>query len=185
MVDIEITYDPREYEVVNGAVLDDTFYRLPDGEWIRHARRVTGRDDLVICYHVYEDSFVLCQMRVDSDVKVVSELHAMPEPPDRGGWLPDQLLIMKCRPDYVKVREIRESRRAAKYKERFLKRESEEQRQSVIKHMKNQGMGAQEANWAMSTNRYVGDVEGGESLAEQRERLTDAGKKKVYNFAQQ
>ena len=182
-MDIEITYDPVEDAVLAGSVLDDNFKLMPDGDWIRHARRVTNRDDLVMCHHLENNTFVLCQMQVDGDIKVVNELSAFEKAPDRGGWMSDQILIMQCRPDYIKIREIQEARRAKKAAEKRLKNESELQRRDMKKHLRMNGMSAGEAQLAMA-QQYIGDEEGGDSLAEQRERLIEASKNKVSVIAQ-
>ena len=183
MLDIEITYDPIEDAVLAGSVLDENFKLMPDGDWIRHARRVTNRDDLVMCHHLQNNTFVLCQMQFDGDIKVVNELSAFDKAPDRGGWMSDEILILQCRPDYIKIREIQEARRAKKSEEKRLKNESELQRRDLLKHLKQNGMDPGQADLAMS-QQYIGDEEGGDSLAEQRERLIEGSKNKVSVIAQ-
>ena len=186
MLDIEITYDPIEDAVLSGSDLDENFKLMPDGDWIRHARRVTNRDDLVMCHHLQNNTFVLCQMQIDGDIKVVNELSAFDKAPDRGGWMSDEILILQCRPDYIKIREIQQARAAKKANEKRLRSESELQRQDTQKHLRNQGMSAVDASRAMTQtgNRFIGDEEGGESLAMQRERLIEASKNKVSVLAQ-
>ena len=184
MLDIEITFDPTEDAVLTGSVLDENFKLMPDGDWIRHARRVVNRDDLVMCHHIQEGTFVLCQMVLDGDIKVVNELNAFEKAPDRGGWMSDEILTLQCRPDYIKIREIQKNRAAKKYEEKRLKNESELQRRDMLKHLKQNGMDSGQADLAMA-QQYVGDEEGGDSLAEQRERLVEASKNKVSVIAQQ
>lgn len=95
----------------------------------------------------------------------------------------DEILILQCRPDYIKIREIQEARRAKKYEEKRLKTDSELQRRDMKKHLRMNGMSPGEAEMAMA-QQYVGDEEGGDSLAEQRERLIEASKNKVSVIAQ-
>ena len=100
-IEIEILYDPIEEAVGSGLLMDERHDVLPDGDWIQHIRRETGRDNLFVYHHKETEKFVLAgwvYTERDDGVNICVELDTMDLPPDKGGWLPTEYVKARVRP---------------------------------------------------------------------------------------
>lgn len=112
-----------------GLAMDSDRHRImPDGDWIRWARRRFGRPDLFVYEHLEHGTFVLAEWLVRPDQAarpVCMELESMEDPPDRR---PSQLS-----PEYLETRLVSSEEAVARMRRRILemqalKRAAKEQR---------------------------------------------------------
>ena len=169
MHDFEVTFDELTEHIENGMVMGFRHEILPDGEWIRAVRRATRRDDLYVYRHRVHGKFILCQM-LHWEPRVCVELESMALPPDRGGWLPLEYLRMRCGSQHQYLMRMRDRMRQAKKLRLEQRRESESQQRELARHLRRRGKDEIAAGVELAP--WVGDREGGESLAMVREELS-------------
>lgn len=185
MTDIEIVFDPLEEALANHLHMGERHQVLPDGEWIRAARRHTGRDSLFVYFHRETCKYVLADWVWPPDTytaRVCIELEVMDLPPDQNGadrpsmeWLTTRC----CHAD-----EMHKRMKAKLVEARGLKQglaaESQEQKAEAIKYLKKKGMDASARTLEQSS--YVGETEGGERLQHAVSELQNmTGSRKIYS----
>jgi len=172
-MEMEIVYDPIAAAVESGLLINENHELLPDGEWIRFARRVTKHPELFIYRHKLTGKFVLAGWVYDPKewgIGVATELHTMDIPPDRGGWMDTDWLIRRCRPFHEQAAAVRDRiKKAASIKD-SMRNDSLEKRQETAAYYRR--MGDIEMAAMIESGPYVGDQQGGESLEQLKEELT-------------
>jgi hypothetical protein len=179
-LDIEIIYDPTEAAVGSGQAMDETHQILPDGDWIRHIKRETGRDDLFVYFHTFTRKFVLAGWVYkpgEIGVPVCTELDTMDIPPDRGGWLSTQYVKARVRPLEEQVNTVRSRMKEAEYAKKALKSDDLEQRNQVVEYYRKKG--DTQMMRMIEHSPYTGEASGGEPLREMTEELTGLASNKT------
>ena len=118
MTQIEITFDPKWEAACAGLAMDQDHEVMPDGDWIRFARRVTGIPELFVYFHRRTENFVLAKWLFKPDVCL--ELEAFPVAPDRGGWMSAEELKARCSPVDDTVRAMKDKMRQAASERRSM-----------------------------------------------------------------
>lgn len=175
-MDIEMIHDPRAHAAEVHLVMDERHEVLPDGEWIRWARRIVGRDDLFVYRHRELGTYMLCNW-LFREPDICNEVHKLPGHPDRGGHFSEKLLKAICRPFDELAREIAQDIRERKQQELQLKAESRGEQREVAEHYRVRGK--EDIAAGIMSGGYVGEREGGESLAEMKAELTKAAKPRI------
>jgi hypothetical protein len=143
-MDIEIKYDPYEEAVNTGLIMSSEHNVLPESEWLRHIKRETGRKDLFVYYHKFTEQFVLAHWIYppwEVDKPVCLELETMPIPPDRGGWIPTEVIKLRCRAVDKEEQMIdrRLKSQAEKRDEERKKQEGYERKYQMVDYLKKKG----------------------------------------------
>lgn len=175
-MNIEMIHDPRAHAMEVHLVMDDRHEVQPDGEWIRWARRVVGRDDLFVYRHKELGTYMLANW-LFREPDVCNEIHKLPGHPDRGGHFDRKLLKAICRPFDELAREIAAGIRERRRKEAEIKAESRQEQREVANHYRVRGQESIAAG--IMSGGYVGEREGGESLAALKEGLADAARGRI------
>lgn len=175
-MDIEMIHDPRAHAMEVHLVRGWDHEILPDGEWIRWARRVVGRDDLLVYRHRGLGTYMLCN-KLFEEPDVLNEIHKLPGHPDRGGHFERKLLKAICRPFDELMREIAAGMRARNLEQRRLKNESIAEQKETASHYR--ARGREDIAAGIMSGSYVGAAEGGETLQTLKEELTDAARGKI------
>jgi hypothetical protein len=142
---MEITFDPKWEAACAGLAFTEEHQLWPDGEWIRHARRVTGINDLFVYHHRSAGTWVLCKWLfppTNTDSPVALELEVMQMPPDfpSPGRLVGPALLARCRPVDETISGIKKKMRTAAERRRAMSVEREQSKKEAVKYMKNHGM---------------------------------------------
>ena len=112
---------------------------LPDGEWIRWARRVVGRPHLFLYRHRHHKTFVLCEW-VDRANGTCVELNAVAaHPGEYPGQMPREWLIQRCRPAAVQLQELREQTLKKRLEQRQETLEEEGAKKEVAERFRRKG----------------------------------------------
>jgi len=90
---------------VSGIKFGEIHHVLPDGEWIRWARRVMSWPDLMVYRHRIRGSFVLTDL-VYPDSMIGREIKVLPAPPDQGGWMGRVWLEKHAQPSEITCDEL-------------------------------------------------------------------------------
>ena len=67
-MDIEITFDAKYEAACAGLAMYEDHEIMPDGDWIRFARRVTGIPELFMYYHKRTGNYVFAKWLFKPDV---------------------------------------------------------------------------------------------------------------------
>ena len=145
MSEIEIVYDPKMEASLAGLAIGEDHEVCPDGEWIRHARRVTGIKDLFVYHHKRANSWVFAKWIFPpscTDSPVALELEAWPLPPDvpSSGRLVGEGLIARCKPVEATVAAMRDRLRKAANHRKAMQEERISSKKSAVKYMRKHGM---------------------------------------------
>ena len=149
---IEIVFDPVCHAAEYGMVLGEDHEILPDGEWIRWARRFSGIEDLFVYRHKKTGNFVLSKWIYHPErdgVGIVMELEAFPAPLD---WFPptQEWFRNRIRPAQSISDSIKKGIRDKARREHHEKRDQIEEKHRVADWLKSQG---HEESAAMTRNR--------------------------------
>ena len=124
LTDIEITFDARAHAAENGMILGEDHEVLPDGEWIRWARRFSGIDDLFVYRHKIQQTFVVAKWIYHPDkdgIGIVLELEAFDQPldwnPPSQEWVRNRLQPAQAMADSMR-KGIRDRAKAKAFKDR-------------------------------------------------------------------
>lgn len=175
-MDIEMVHDPRAHAAEVHLVMDHRHEVLPDGEWIRWARRVVGRDDLFVYRHSETGNYMLCNW-LFREPDIANEIHKLPGHPDRGGHFDRKLLKAVCRPFDELVREIAAGIRRRRLERDTVKMESRGEQKEAARHYRVRGK--EQIAAGIMSGGYVGEREGGESLAQMKETLAEAARGRI------
>lgn len=174
MLDIEVTFDPKEEAVMQGLLLGEDHEVMPDGVWIRHARAVTRIPDLFMYYHRKTKNYVLCKWVYGREACI--ELEAFPLPPDQGGWMPDDELISRCRPLDETVDAMKRKMREAASQRASMMADDAEQKKQAIKSLKRRGMDEAAFRLQEGMDPWVGAAKGGETYRQTCEQIRNLAK---------
>jgi hypothetical protein len=167
MDDITITFDPREEALKDGLCLDSRYHEvLSEGDWLKAAKRHTGRDSLLVYRHRVTGQFVLCDIIHPPDV--IQELESWPGPPERIG-VPMAWVEMRCEPREETYTRIIAKMKEKRYREAAVNAASNEERDSAMKWLKREGY--DDTARALIGQPWVGEAEGGEQLERNKEEL--------------
>ena len=143
--EIEMVYDPREDLAGMCIEVCGRHEILPDGEWIRYARRLTGIHDLFVYRHREEGTFVLSKWTwspAETDRPLALEIHVMarhPDQPGSGRPVGDRLLSLVRPADEVHAEMRRASKDAADAR-RAQRLERHETRMESARSLRRMGM---------------------------------------------
>ncbi len=169
MTMVEIGAEPLDDAVLNGLTMDERHLVLPDGEWIRAVRRRCEREDLFVYFHRETGKFVVAQW-LSKEPRMCQELDTMDLPPDRGGWISLRMMELRCRPFYEHMRDIQDRIRFQRGQKRRHQVESALQKRDSAQYLRRHGKG-EAADLLERGSGYIGDEQGGDSLAEKKEDL--------------
>lgn len=174
MSEIEIVFDPKWEAACAGLAMNQDHELLPDGDWIRFARRVTGIQDLFMYWHRRTEKFVLAKWLFKPDVCL--ELEVFDVAPDRGGWMSAEQLKNRCVPVYETQKAITDKMRKAASDRKSMMEDHVHEKTNAIKSMRRRG---QDREAFMVENGYtpwVGESKGGESYRQTCEMLKNLAK---------
>jgi len=166
-MDIEILYSPYEEAINTGLQMGEQHKILPDGDWIQHIRRETGRKDLFIYYHEFTEKFVLAHWIYppwEVDKPVCLELNTMDLPPDRGGWIATEMVKLRCRAIDPEQGMIEKQLKENNEEKRRDKEERLGRRTSMVDHLRRKGKHEMASSLAHSNVHYGGDTQLTEDL---------------------
>jgi hypothetical protein len=170
--DFEIIHDPKAAAILEGLRLDPARHEvLAEGEWLKAAKRATGRSTLLIYRHRETGQFVLADKIYEPDV--VMELEAWPAPPE---WLGVHMewIKLRCVPQEEMAKRCMDKMRECSYRRRQKTAANEEELRDTQRWLRREGM---EHTAAMiGTQPYTGKEEGGEQYERTREELNRMAK---------
>ena len=172
-MEFEVTYDPIADAVESGLLINDDHELLPDGEWIRFARRVTKHPELFIYRHKLTGNFVLAGWVYnpkEDGIGVATELHVMETPPDRGGWMETDSLIRRCRPFHEQVLAVKARIKKASSIKKSLRHDDLLKKKDVSDHYRR--MGDIEMASMIEAGPYCAEGQGGEGFERLKDELT-------------
>ena len=174
MTQIEITFDPKWEAACAGLAMDQDHEVLPDGDWIRFARRVTGIPELFVYRHRRTENFVLAKWLFRPDVCL--ELEAFPIAPDRGGWMSAEELKRRCSPVDETVKSMKDQMRKAASERRSMMQDHAHEKMATVKRLKNRGHDRAAHGIETGAQPWVGEAKGGESYRKTCEMLKNIAK---------
>ncbi len=117
---------------------------MPDGDWIRWARKTFGKPDLFVYHHLEHDTFVLAEWLVrptEAARPVCMELETMDEPPDRRpGQLSREYLEMRFVTSGDMVERMRKSMREMQWLKRESKVRRGAARREAVRQLRKKGL---------------------------------------------
>jgi len=174
MPDFEVVFDPKEEAVIQGLLLGEEHEVMPDGDWIRHARRVTKIPDLFMYHHKRTGNYVLSKWVYGREACI--ELEAFPIPPDRGGWMPDDELVARCRPIHETVEAMKRRMKDAASQRASMMADDAEQKKQAIRSLKRRGLDEAAFRLQEGMDPWVGAARGGESYRQTCEQIRSLAK---------
>jgi hypothetical protein len=165
---IEIVHDPIEEAVESGLLMDKRHEVLPDGEWIRAARKWTGRENLFVYHHALTGGFVLAEW-IYKDPRVCVELEVMGAPPDRGGWFDQQFMLARCQPLKAQIAGIKKTMQTASAQKEAARLEQAGKKKEVVEHYRRRGM--PEVAASVGASPYQSEGEAYEKTCERLNRM--------------
>jgi len=171
-MNIEILYDPKAAAILEGLRLDPARHEvLPEGEWLKAAKRATGRSSLLVYRHKVTGQFVLADLIFEPDV--IQELENWPWPPERLGvsigWIKT-----RCVSQGEMAQRIMGKMKETAYARRAAATENEEELKDTQKWLRHQGM--EHTAEMMQTQPFAGTSTGGEQYERTREELSRMAK---------
>lgn len=163
----------------DGLVMDERHFVLPDGEWIRWARRTVKIPELFVYYHREYGSFVLGAWRNEQQRRCV-ELHVQEVPFDRKP-LDQNFLELLCMPIDEKMARMKRKASEARLERQAGANESDEEKTEMLKWTKRKGLDESHRNLAIAP--FVGQRQGGETLERTKDALKDMTSGKIYSHA--
>ena len=142
---------------------------LPDGDWIQHIRRETDREDLFLYHHAYTAQFVLATWIYppwEVTMPICLELDTMPKPPDRGGWIPTEVVKLRCRAIDPEQNMMEKQLRANNAAERAEKMQGYERKNEMVEYLKRKGKIEEASSLHASKVHYSENSEMRDSLNE-------------------
>ena len=173
-MELEITFDPKWEAACAGLAMGEDHEVLPDGEWIRFARRVTGIQDLFVYYHRRVGTWVLAKWLFKPDVCL--ELESFQVAPDRGGWMSAEELRARCKPVDETVKAMQDRMKRAASERRSMMQDHAYEKASVVKKLKNQGKDRLAYQIENGYTPWVGESKGGEAYRQTCEMLNNIAK---------
>lgn len=168
-MDIEITFDAKYEAACAGLAMYEDHEIMPDGDWIRFARRVTGIPELFMYHHKRTGNYVFAKWLFKPDVCL--ELECFDTPPDRGGWMSASELKARCSPVDDTVRSMKDKMRLGVSQRKHEYEENELQKKEAIKMLYKQGNDVEARNIATGKTPWIGAAKGGASYARTCETL--------------
>lgn len=159
-MDASILHDPVADMVGDTLRMDVRHQVLPDGEFIRWLRRISGYDNLFLYYHRDTMSYVLAQWVLRSPRYCV-ELDVWDTHPDR---MPRQIegqhyWHLRLKTDREVKAAMAAKIKAQRYEEKAGRRESAESRQIVAKSLKRKGLDSAAELMAIGATPHIGERE--------------------------
>ena len=174
MTQMEITFDPKWEAACAGLAMDEDHEVLPDGDWIRFARRVTGIPELFVYRHRRTENFVLAKWLFRPDVCL--ELEAFPVAPDRGGWMSAEELKARCSPVDDTVRAMKDRMRVAASQRRSMMQDHAVEKMDAVRRLRNRGHDRVAHGIETGAQPWAGESRGGESYRRTCETLKSIAK---------
>ena len=178
-MNIQIGHDPYTEAVMTGLQMGEQHQVLPESEWLRHIKRETGCKTLFVYFHKYTEQYVLANW-IYSPWEVTSpvclELETMPIAPDRGGWIPTNLVKLRCRAvDAEEERMKKQLHAQSKAREEEASRmQSAERKNDMVTHLNRKGLNDAALSLKNSKVHYSDDT------SELTEDLIHSSKGKIY-----
>jgi len=173
-MDFEITFDPKMEAVFQGLALDYDHEVMPDGDWIRFARRVTGIPELFMYHHKRTGNFVLAKWLFKPEVCL--EIEAFPVAPDRGGWMSAEELKARCKPIEETVKSMKDKMRETSSQRASMKADDAAQRREAVKMLRRRGNDREAYMIEQGMTPWVGAAKGGETYERTCETLRQLAK---------
>ena len=174
MTEIEITFDPKYEAACAGLAMYGEHEIMPDGDWIRFARRVTGIPELFVYFHRRTENFVLAKWLFKPDVCL--ELESFQVAPDRGGWMSAEELKVRCKPVDDTVRAMKDKMRQASSERKTMMDDHAYEKRAAVKRLKNRGYDRTAHGIETGAQPWVGESMGGESYRKTCEMLKNIAK---------
>ena len=172
MDDITIIFDPKQAALAEGLRLDPARHEvLPEGDWLKAAKRATGRSSLLVYRHRITGQFVLCDVIHKPDV--IQELESWPLPPERIG-VPMAWVEMRCEPREEVYERIMRKMKEVRYRKAMVNAETNDELADTQRWLRREGY--DDIARQMNIQPYVGKSEGGEELEQAREDLARMAK---------
>jgi hypothetical protein len=162
-----------------GLVMDEDHHVLPDGEWIRWARRVTDIPELFVYLHRFHQTFVLAAWKHKGQRRCV-ELHSQEDNFDSAP-LDRNFLELLCMPVDEKMVRMKRKANEARMERQAGANESSEEKMDMLKWTKQKGLDESHRN--LATAPFVGARQGGETLESTKDALKDMTSGKIYSHA--
>lgn len=163
----------------DGLEMDERHHVMPDGEWIRWARRAVEIPELFLYYHREHGSFVLAAWRNQTQRRCI-ELHTQAVPFDRKP-LDRNFLELLCMPIDEKMARMKRKANEARMERQAGANESSDEKADMLKWTKQKGHDESHRNLAIAP--FVGGRQGGETLESTRDALKDMTSGKIYSHA--
>lgn len=168
-----------------GCIFNPYKHKIIETDWIRCARRQTGRPKLFLYFHTKSKNFVLAHWIVEPKTGkgpgLMMELEVFKGHPDKytgyhGTCLnrPNMGYIRaRCQPMKDMLKDFDKEQARLAYEERAAEEETEVQRSSLVRWLDRKGPRFQEIADALRSGEaeFIGDREGGQALKEFREGL--------------
>ena len=126
------------------AMESDRHRIMPDGDWIRWARRTFRKPDLFVYHHLEHDTFVLAEwlLRPSETVRpVCMELETMDEPPDRRpSQLSREYLEMRFVTSGDMVDRMRRNMREMQWLKKAAKEQRGSARREAVRQLRRKGL---------------------------------------------
>lgn len=174
MTQMEITFDPKWEAACAGLAMDEDHKVMPDGDWIRFARRVTGIPELFVYHHQRTGNFVLAKWLFKPDICL--ELEAFEVAPDRGGWMSAEELKARCSPVDDTVRSMKDKMRMAASQRRSMMQDHASEKMNAVKNLRRRGQNRVAHQIETGAQPWVGESKGGESYMRTCEALKNIAK---------
>jgi len=174
MPEIEITFDPKWEAACAGLAMGEDHRVMPDGDWIRFARRVTGIQDLFVYHHQRAGTFVLAKWLFKPDVCL--ELEALDIAPERGGWKDAEWLKARCSPVDETVKSMRDQMKKAASDRRSMMQDHAYEKRNAVKRLRREGKDMTAYGVENGMQPWVGESMGGESYRRTCETLKNIAK---------
>lgn len=142
--EFEVSRDPKETAAGVYLTMDESTEIQPDGDWIEHARRISGFKDLFVYRHRDTGRYMLCKWLWhprETTSPMAMELHGMDESPEIAGphRPTGDVLRAMLSPDYGDSSVVRKNMNARAERKRRLKDERMQSRKEAARHLHNQG----------------------------------------------
>jgi hypothetical protein len=168
-VKIEVKVDPVEEAVHNGLLMERQ-HRVIHSEWVDWINKELGRDDLFCYFHEWTGNYVLAQWLV-REPRVCVELEVLSAHPDRGGHMDLEWMRFRCVAVEEMKKRVRQKMAEAKRDRRRRQELRGVERKDKAKWLRGKGQRDLACIVESGGGAWVGDEEGGDSLAQTKEEL--------------
>lgn len=180
---MEVIFDPVEYEYCEetGTVFDPSCMFILDCDWAEWLREELDEPRLFVYYHGWSQNTVLAYWVYDpegdeSGPGLMVELDTFKGHPDHRCWKRPSISYVAARlaPQAEVVKKHKKELVEFKEFNRALRAETYEERLDAAKFLEKQGYYKEAVDMRLGATPFVGEREGGDMLAQTKERLIGA-----------